>query len=241
MHEWYVSEILLSTTFTGDEIAAASWLELVPDLRSDYPRPDEDGRGYRAATYDLTNWCETCGVGAKQKAPFPMRGEPTWGCSSVLQLSQVLDEVFVTPRLWATVFEPAGVGCRPVVNVGGEQLATVVQLVVDETVGIVTADLTALRCLRCGRARYVPPGPGPFPALRSSPTSSMVRTAEYFAGGEQATNRVLVSQAIARSLDDPAVSGASLRPARHFDEIAQLRQQRVGGAKGRIPVAGTWS
>ena len=55
-------------------------------------------------------------------------------------------------------------------------------------------------------------GAAPFPALRSEPSATMVKTKEYFGSGASAHKRVLISQAVARALIDHKVRGVSLRP-----------------------------
>lgn len=208
---WNISEGFVRTDFSKSEIGAATWLELGA-WHHGYPQPDEDIFGYRQATYDLTDWCEQCGSGMKQKAPFQMKGEPKWGRNGMLQLVWVYDEIFVTPQVWSNVFRPHGIGSRPVLNTKGVELETVVQLVVEEEVGIETAGLPVERCPRCGRTKYLPVTRGPFPALARVPSMAMVKTAEYFGSGGQANKRVLASQAVARALAAAKVRGASLTP-----------------------------
>ena len=72
---WRVSDIV-HTEFSKEEIGAARWLNLLPDWHYAYPQPNNDEFGYREATYDLTNYCQQCGIGMKQRAPFQMKGEP---------------------------------------------------------------------------------------------------------------------------------------------------------------------
>jgi hypothetical protein len=211
LREWDAAETYVHTRFNKREIAGARWLELLPDRHQGYPQP-EDGFAYRAATYDLANWCEQCGIGLVQVAPFRMKREPSWGRTALLQLNWVFDEYFATPEAWSSVFEPAGVACRAVLNTRGAELESVVQLVIDEKVDIETEGLPTERCPRCGRTRYLPVTRGPFPALRGQPASPIVRTAEYFGSGALASNRVLVAQDLARSLSSAGIRGASLRP-----------------------------
>jgi hypothetical protein len=202
---------MVRTEFTKKELESARWLE-VGAWHHGYPQPHDDELGYLQATYDLTDWCESCGIGMKQKAPFQMKREPKWGRNAIMQLTWVYDELFVTPDTWIHVFKPAGVGCRPVLNTKGVELKTVVQLVVETRVGIVTNGLAFERCERCGRTKYLPVTRGPFPALRDVPTASLVRTSEYFGSGGQADQRVLMSQDVARALNAAGVRGAVLKP-----------------------------
>lgn len=211
LQRWGFSEGHVSTSFTKKELDSARWLE-IGAWHHGYPQPDEDVFGYRQATYDLTDWCGACGIGKKQRAPFQMKGEPKWGRNAIMQLVWVYDELFVTPDAWTRVFKPAGVACRPVLNTKGVELKTVVQLVVEATVGIITDGLDFERCERCGRTKYLPVTRGAFPALRDVPTASLVRTAEYFGSGAQADQRVLISQDLARALTAGGVRGAELKP-----------------------------
>jgi hypothetical protein len=91
-------------------------------------------------------------------------------------------------------------------------LKTVVQLVVDEDVGIVTDDLPFVRCGKCGRVKYLPVARGPFPGLEREPSRAMAKTHETFGSGGSAFHGVLVSQRLGKLLRDRNVRGASLRP-----------------------------
>lgn len=211
LHRWGHSEGHISTSFTTKEVDSARWLE-IGAWHHGYPQPDENIFGYRQATYELSDWCEKCGIGMKQKAPFQMKGEPKWGRNAIMQLVWIYGELFVTPDLWNRVFKPAHVECRPVLNTKGAKLKTVVQLVVQTTASIITDGLAVERCERCERTKYLPVTRGPFPPLRETRVGPMVRTAEYFGSGAQAEQHVLVSQDLARALAAGGVRGASLRP-----------------------------
>ena len=111
LKEWIVRREVLdivSTKFSAAEIAKAEWVALESEWHCGYPQPDKLDLGYRAATYDLAHYCERCGTGLRQRAPFRMNGEPAWGRKGILQLNWVFDEYFVTPEVWARAFEPFG-------------------------------------------------------------------------------------------------------------------------------------
>jgi hypothetical protein len=129
-----------------------------------------------------------------------------------MQLNWVFDEYFVQPAAWKTIFAPRGVRSRPVENSKGEVLRTVIQLVIDEEVEIETDNLEAEVCQVCKRIRYKPMMRGPFPALRTSPASSMARTREYFGSGASSDHRIVVAQELAREMAANSVRGASFRP-----------------------------
>lgn len=209
--EWDAGDFV-STKFSKKEVEAAKWLNLVPDWHHGYPQPDELEFGYLHTTYDLSEWCDACGIGLKQKAPFQMKSEPKWGRRAILQLNWVFDEYFVTPEIWSSVFKPRGIAGRPVTNAKGAELKTVVHLVVEEQVGIVTDGLTPEQCAKCGRVKYRPVTRGFFPALTTRSTGAIVKTREYFGSGAAAHKRVLVSQDLARALVAAKVRGASFWP-----------------------------
>ena len=191
---------IVRTEFSAEEIAGAKWLELMPDWHYGYPQPKPDVSGYREATYDLSEYCEECGIGLKQKAPFQMKGGPKWGRRGILQLNWVFDEYFVTPNLWTRAFKPRGIGCRQVLNTRGTKLETVVQLAVTEEVDLITEGLQFERCGPCGRVRYLPSLRGFFPPLLHEPISYMAKTRDYFGSGASACKRVLISQELHRAL-----------------------------------------
>jgi hypothetical protein len=203
---------IVSTKFSKPELANARWLSLEPSWHHGYPQPDEDRFGYREATCDVAEFCTQCGIGLKQKAPFRMRAEPKWGRNGILQLHWVFDEFFVTPEVWSSVFHPNGVGCQPVLDLKGSELKTVVQLVIQDEVGVVVEGLATERCARCGRLKSLPVTRGAFPPLANEPSVRMAKTQEYFGSGASAHRGVLISQEVARALAAEKLRGASVRP-----------------------------
>ncbi|MGC3975025.1 MAG: hypothetical protein QM771_11660 [Nitrospira sp.] len=200
---------LVSTEFTADEIAHAQWADLTPDWHYGYPQPVDD---YKAVTYDCTDHCEQCGIGAIQCAPFRLKGEPKWGRRSIFQLNWVFDEYFVTPNLWETILNPLGVECRSVLNTKGKELSTVVQVVVREEVGITHETLSSTRCALCGRIKYLPHRRGYFPSLTKYPSAPIAKTREYFGSGASAYKSIVVSQAVISAFIAHRVRGASCWP-----------------------------
>jgi hypothetical protein len=186
-------------------------LELVGGWEHGYPQPEDDF-GYRRVTYDGSVGCMACGVGLRQVAPFRMRAEPKWGRRGVMQLHWVSDEFFVRPAVWSTVFEPFGSTCRPVLGPRGDELATVVQLVVDDEVDVVVDGLPRERCGRCGEWKFLPVERGPSPALAAEPSRPVARSRQWFGSGGSAYRMVVVSRDVRRALLDAMVRGVSFRP-----------------------------
>ncbi|MBA5871277.1 MAG: hypothetical protein GDA68_14965 [Nitrospira sp. CR2.1] len=173
---------------------------------------NEDEFGHLTATYDLGNYCEQCDLGRAQRAPFQMRGEPKWGRRGLLQLNWVFDEFFATPEVWATIFKPFGVECRPVHNRKGQELRTVVQLVVSELVHVRTHPLEGHRCELCGLIKYRPFTKGFFPALTTRPASHMVKTYESFGSGASAWRATIIGKELRLALTEARVRGVEFTP-----------------------------
>jgi hypothetical protein len=203
---------MVRTEFTSSEIGSARWLEMRTTWHHGYPQPGEGEFGYRRATYDLVDWCQSCGSGMRQNAPFQLKDEPRWGNKGLLQVNWVFDEFFVKPEVWETVFRPHGVARRPVIDTRGNELVTVVQLVVEEAVPVAASGLPGNRCPRCGQMIYLPVARGAFPALMEEPRDAIARTREYFGSGASASRPVLVNSSIAQALVQAKVRGVALRP-----------------------------
>lgn len=203
---------IVSTRFSKDEIAGAAWLALTSEWHHGYPQPKENDFGYREATYDLSDYCEACGIGMKQKAPFQMKSEPKWGRNGILQLNWIFDEFFVRPEVWRTVFKPYGIGCRAVMSTKNAELQSVVQLVVSNEINIVTEGLSGDKCAKCKRIKFAPVSRGFFPMLACEPSAHAVKTVQWFGSGGRAYHEVLISGELARSLASEKVRGVSLRP-----------------------------
>jgi len=223
LRKWGQSEHHVTTEFTKDEIESGHWLT-IGAWHHGYPQPNELDFGFLQATYDLTDYCDRCGIGLKQKAPFQMKREPKWGTRGILQMNWVFDEIFVRPKIWSSIFEPHHVACRPVTDRRGAELESVVQLVVEEKVSLVTEGLARREpCVACQRVKYLPVARGFFPPLTAQPAGAIVKTHEYFdpaAGPHQA---VLVSHDLCRALVDAKVRGASFWPVQSVRSNQETR------------------
>jgi len=198
---------VVHTEFSDAEIASARWL--VPGITQaqGFPQPRDAEFGYREATFDTSEFCETCGVGMRQKAPFQMKGDPNWGRRGILQLHWVSDVFFAKPDVWQSVFKPLGVDARPVTKPSGAILEKVVQLVIDETVPTAVADLPPQVCLICGRAKYNHVVRGRSPAPLIEPPAHLVWSREWFGSGGAADHEVLMSGDLASAVRRAGVRG----------------------------------
>jgi hypothetical protein len=193
------------TEFSADEIDAAKWVSIRAWFHG-YPQPDIDD-GYRQVTFDLANWCQECGIGCKQKAPFRMKGEPRWCRRGMMQMHWVYDYLFVRPEIWSAIFAPRGIGFLPVQNARGADLRTVLQVVVDRDVDLCTEGLSYSVCAKCSRVKYRQGPREAKPPLAEEPSGQILTTREYFGDGGLATRLVIIAQGIAQALRAAKVRG----------------------------------
>jgi hypothetical protein len=134
------------------------------------------------------------------------------GAMGDLQLDWVFDEYFVTPEVWETVFEAHGIAYRPALLRSGATMQTVVQLIIDEEVGIRTDELDPAICPTCSRTKYASIRRIPLPELVEKPTGHAARTTESFGSGGSAYRAVILSQTLGAALRSAKVRGAVLQP-----------------------------
>lgn len=200
-----------TTLCSPAELNAAEWLNMEPIWYHGYPMPDDDF-GYLELTYDLTEYCEDCGVGNVQTAPFRMRGEPKWGRRGILQLNWVFDEYFVKPEVWRAVFAPEGIEHRVVLHHRtGKELETVVQLKVQQILPgpLKMRDHPFEVCGHCKRKKYLAFARGMFPPLTRACDANLVQSIEWFGSGASAFRAFLVSQALYSRISEAKIRGAS--------------------------------
>ena len=183
-----------TTKYSDRELRTADVVGVLCSSPRGYPEPSGDF-GYLLRTFDLTEYCDLCGIGGRQVAPFRLKKVPKLR-NSVLQLNWVFDELFVDRSVWRRIFEPFGIGSRPTVHHGtGVELDDLVQLDIHRTVDVNVDQLKKFKdCRRCGRRKYWPkyllcsyPPPRPTDA-------AIFRSKQYFGDGLLAFNLVFVSQ-----------------------------------------------
>jgi hypothetical protein len=201
---------IVSTKFTDAELKNAKFLGVLSSWHHGYPQPSDDF-GYRELTYDLSEYCESCGIGKRQKAPFRFSAAPTWGRKSILQLNWIFDEYFVKPDVFESVFKPFGIGNRPVLlHRTGAKLNSVVQLEISSMVELEMKDRPFKDCLRCSRRKYSPEHHGFFPAP-SGTDSAIFRSTQYLGSGANAFHAVLVSNALYGSIVENNITGIAFQ------------------------------
>lgn len=206
--------VTVFTRFEAREIENAGWLQMLPSWHHQYPQP-EDAFGYRQASYDLTEYCSTCGIGMRQSSPIHLKHEPKWGRRHILQVNWLFEEFFVLPELYADLFKPLGIDAWPVLHhASGRELRSIVQLKIEDASDseLLVDDHPATICPDCSRTKYTPFTRGFFPALRPPPGRPIVKTQEYFGSGASAHRAVIVSGDLLHHLHSRKIRGVEFVP-----------------------------
>ena len=201
----------MTTKFSDAELDGAQFLGLIASGQFGYPEPSEDW-GYLDATFDASEHCRICGVGAKQIAPFRLKEPPTARKNSVIQLNWIFDEYFVASGVWASVFKPSGVRSRPVVlHQTGRVIESTVQIRIDAICEVESDRLPMQECGACGRIKYEYSLRGPYPAP-VSPTAEIFKSSQWFGAGGRAFRLVMVSRDVFRRVREAGLRGITFCP-----------------------------
>lgn len=198
------------TRFTEAECDSAKYLGIVAASHRGFPEP-ASGKGYLAATFDLSAFCARCGIGRRQVRPFRMKAAPRLH-NSLMQLNWIFDEYFAAPAIWAGVFKPMGIGCRPVrKHATGAELDSVVQLDIAENVDLKSAGNDGAECPACGRRKTPVSLRGYFPEPEST-EAPIFKSSQYFGSDAGAFRLVFVSNALYRKMKDASLRGVEFYP-----------------------------
>lgn len=81
--------------FTKQELLDAQWMYARSIWRFGYPEPSSDF-SYQNITYSQRDYCENCGSGLVQKAPFRIKKAPNWNRRHFFSLFWIEDELFIS-------------------------------------------------------------------------------------------------------------------------------------------------
>ena len=176
----------------------------------------EDDFEYEKVCYDLSDFCNKCGIGKVQVKPLRMKAEPKWGKKHILQLNWIFDEYFTLPDVWESTFKPFGIDCKPVIHHrSGKELETVVQLDVAKIAKSslqFTDEHRYAICGDCNRKKYLPIVRGPYPLFEQQPSDHMLKTQEYFGSGASAKKAIMVSSTLFRQIKQHKLKGVEFFP-----------------------------
>jgi len=180
--------------FTKDELKKSVLSAKNGHHINGYPMPDIDG-GYKELTYDLTNYCPTCGIGLEQKSAFRLKNVPPTGKKQIFALNWVFDELFVEKMVYDTVFKPLGLSFREVLKYKKDlPFENTVQLIIPETQEKLNLkDYPIEVCSSCGKIKYLAMPQGFYPMYKNI-ISPIFKSHEYFGSGASAFKRIFLTK-----------------------------------------------
>ena len=167
-----------------------------------YPMPDMNF-GYRELTYDLSNYCPSCGIGFKQKDAFRLKSVPPVGKKQIFGLGWVFDEYFVERKIYEDIFKPLGIECREVLKYKKETpFENTVQLVLPETDEKLNLEgYPTESCSKCGRTKYQAMPQGFYPMYKNI-IAPIFKSYDYFGSGASAFKRIFLTKELRDKLVD---------------------------------------
>lgn len=204
------ANIAWKTDYSKQEVEASEILVYDFSKSIGYPEPSLNG-GYLAATYNLENYCTTCGSGHVQKNPFRLSKAPNWKGHLIFQLGWTFDEIFVHEDIYHNVFEKFGVGGKEVVlDKTGKRILDVIQLDIPMTSSkLEMGEQPFELCDSCGVKKYLNQILGLFPRLAiQSNLEAAFKSEEYFGTGLMAFKRIFFSKELRVELEKQKVKQA---------------------------------
>lgn len=186
---------MVFTKFTSKELYAADHLQMNAAWQNGYPQPTDNFK-FLNLTYDLRDYCNKCGAGARQIAPFRIKKPPTWGKRAFFGLNWVFDEFFTKPEVWREYFEPFGIGCHEVLlHKNDKVIDSVVQLDITHIVDFDVNGPPLEICEKCLVRKYHPGIVGFVPKPHSTPFLAF-RSSHYHGSGHEARRLVVLNQKV---------------------------------------------
>ncbi|MGI9388490.1 MAG: hypothetical protein ACR2O1_00405 [Boseongicola sp.] len=222
--------------YSEEELKRAPYLEIIARGHHGYPQPERNF-GYVKEVYEKKGYCEGCGIGARQKAPFRIRKEFGARHSHFLQLNWVFDEFFVRAPVVEALIDAGVTGISwqaPVIHKSGAPSAEVEQMMVENSMmpSLDAKGFPTVTCKAnneegrphqegdsgpyCGRMKFHrnPALQLRFDASTFECTPDIVKTAEWFGSGGSAFRLILVSQKVYRLITEAGWRGVEFEPVK---------------------------
>ena len=202
--------------YSDEDLSSSAYLHIIGAPEAAIPHPEKKS-GWKAATYDLSKYCGTCGSHKLQIHPFQLIEAPKFGTDDVVSLYWVYDEYFVRTEIWNRVFQPFGIESLPVLRHESRlPLETVVQLKIDD---ISQFPLDAgdkwdsSVCAVCGQKKNCGSPRTPyFPQFVGNPEGHLFKTQELFGAGLISARAVVCSNELDRVRMSAGVRGLKFEP-----------------------------
>lgn len=203
---------LTDMEFTEEELAEADWMRIRTIWRTGYPEPSNNF-AYLDIAYTKDEYCDNCGAGLEQKAPFRLAKTPSWGRRHFFAPYGLEDELFVDESA-RRIFESngiTGIEYACVYNKSGQkELSNIYQMkILHNLPKSLLTDNAAIRsvtqCPVCGSEKILRHGGAKMQFLRRAfnGAADIVKTAEIFGGSKRkASNVILINQKTHRIIKD---------------------------------------
>ncbi len=176
--------------FSKEEILKADYCIITGCYEGGYPMPDGDF-GYEKLTFDMSLYCQSCGMVKVQKDAFRLKKAPN---HKIFKLTWIWDELFVQLDIYRNIFEPLGIKCREIRLFKGDKIIpNIVQLIIpntDEPLNL--QEYSSQICPVCGKTKYEAKVNGFYP-IQKNPLPHLYRSKEYFGDGGAADRKIFIS------------------------------------------------
>ena len=222
----------VGTLYDKLDEAQANWF-IASTGQYQYPQPEE---GYKEATFDLTHYCNNCGIGKVQNAPYRLKSEPKQQNSQFWGLHWEYEPVFVRQEAKDILEREEIQGVRfsqPVLHRKNISVEGFYQLQIDMTLnpGFNPYNTNQITCKInneencnsnsdtncCGRIKFHHPRRGGylFETATFSANKDIALSHEYFGSGASANRLVIVSKRFKELIDKYKLKGLGFVPIVH--------------------------
>lgn len=222
------------TYYDKTDMEKAEWF-IVWSGEYQYPQPEADW-GYLKATFNLDSYCDLCGIGKIQHAPFRLKTEPKQPNNQFWGLHWEFDALFLRQAA-KNILEKEGIrGMRfsqPVLHKKNIPIEGFYQLHADTILdkGFDHYNAKTITCKPnneegnntdpdpdcCGRVKFHHPMIGGYLFDKSvfNPAIDIVQSQEYFGSGRSAMRLQIVSKRFKQLVDRNKLKGLSFTPVVH--------------------------
>jgi hypothetical protein len=220
--------------YEKSDIDNAAWFVILTGAYQ-YPQPEDDF-GYRKATFDLRNYCNFCGIGKKQNAPFRLKTEPKQMNKQFWGLNWEFEPVFVREEAKRILEKEHVKGIQfdqPVLHKSNKKIESFYQLHIDKVLdgGFDSYNTKTITCKYqneenlntenkgdyCGRIKFHHPliGGYKFDKTVFDPAFDIVQSHEYFGSGGRAGRIQIVTKRIKQLIGKYKLKGLYFIPIMH--------------------------
>jgi len=225
----------VGTVFDKADIAQANWFHVVVG-EYQYPQPED---GYLRATFNLDSYCNNCGIGKLQNAPFQLKTKPKQPNNQFWGLHWEHDAVFVR-AVAKRILEAENIGgisfSKPVLHKQNAEIEDIWQMHIGTELGRGIDDYNLVKEIceydsheepismgdpklihYCGKVKYNFPHRGglTFEGSVFEGKPAIVRSHEWFGSGGMAMQLTLVSKRIKEVVEKNKLKGLKFVPIVH--------------------------